>query len=49
MIPREISRRAMRTLFALLDAEDGQRHTPSVDLVPSRLTRRETTVTDTHR
>lgn len=42
--PREISRRAMRTLFALLDDEGGQPPAPGVDLVPSRLTRRGTTM-----
>jgi DNA-binding LacI/PurR family transcriptional regulator len=41
--PRDVSRRAMRTLFALLDP-DGDGPPPSgVELVDSRLTRRETT------
>ncbi|WP_267964954.1 LacI family DNA-binding transcriptional regulator [Streptomyces fulvoviolaceus] len=43
--PREISRRAMRTLFALLDDEGGNPPPYGVELVPSRLTRRATTVT----
>lgn len=37
--PRGVSRRAMRTLFRLLDRD----HPPSIDLVAPRLTRRQTT------
>ncbi|MFJ9565266.1 LacI family DNA-binding transcriptional regulator [Streptomyces fuscichromogenes] len=44
--PREISRRAMHTLFALLDDEGGSPPPSGVEWVPSRLTRRQTTVTD---
>ncbi|MBK3568265.1 LacI family DNA-binding transcriptional regulator [Streptomyces sp. MBT62] len=46
--PREISRRAMRTLFALLDDEGANPPPFGVELVPARLTRRETTVNVSH-
>ncbi|MGW4912756.1 LacI family DNA-binding transcriptional regulator [Streptomyces sp. NPDC004270] len=46
--PREISRRAMRTLFALLDDEGGNPPPHGVERIPSRLTRRQTTVTAFH-
>jgi DNA-binding LacI/PurR family transcriptional regulator len=39
--PRDVSRRAMETLFWLLDPSPGVGH-PAVDLVAPRLTRRNT-------
>ncbi|WP_279582303.1 substrate-binding domain-containing protein [Fodinicola feengrottensis] len=41
--PRDVSRRAMRTLFALLDPDVGGPPPSGVELVVPRLTRRETT------
>ena len=41
--PRDISRRAMKTLFALLEPT-GVPAPPAVDLIPPRLTRRQTVV-----
>jgi DNA-binding LacI/PurR family transcriptional regulator len=41
--PRDVSRRAMEILFRLLD-RGGDRPTRLVELIPPRLTRRETTL-----